>query len=60
MARLAREPSSRRWSGRPALAAAAVAGQQYMRDLAAASAAGGPLTPAEVGRIASRHDFTPV
>jgi mannose-6-phosphate isomerase-like protein (cupin superfamily) len=33
--------------------------ENYMRDLAAA-AAGGPLTPEEIGRVASRYDFQPV
>ena len=33
--------------------------ERYMRDLAAAAASGTPPTPAEIGRIASRYDFTP-
>lgn len=31
--------------------------EDYMRELAAASASGTPPTPAEIGRIASRHDI---
>ena len=31
----------------------------YMRDLAAAAAAGTPPTPEEIGKIASRYDFRP-
>ncbi len=34
--------------------------EQYMRDLAEASAAGVPPTPEEIGRIASRYDFRAV
>ena len=33
--------------------------EAYMRDLAAASAAGTPPTPAEIGKIAARYDFRP-
>jgi mannose-6-phosphate isomerase-like protein (cupin superfamily) len=33
--------------------------ERYMRELAAA-AAGGPLTPEQIGEIASRHDFRAV
>jgi quercetin dioxygenase-like cupin family protein len=31
--------------------------ENYMRDLGAAFAGGGPPTPEEIGRIASRYDF---
>jgi mannose-6-phosphate isomerase-like protein (cupin superfamily) len=31
--------------------------ENYMRDLAAASASGTPPTPEEIGKIASRYDF---
>lgn len=31
----------------------------YMRDLAAAFASGAPVTPEEIGKIASRYDFRP-
>ncbi len=34
--------------------------ERYMRDLAAAAAEGGELTPAKIGEIASRYDFRPV
>ena len=33
--------------------------ERYMRDLAAAAAAGTPATPEEIGKIASRYDFRP-
>jgi oxalate decarboxylase/phosphoglucose isomerase-like protein (cupin superfamily) len=33
--------------------------ENYMRDLAAAAAAG-PLTPESIGRVASRYDFRAV
>jgi mannose-6-phosphate isomerase-like protein (cupin superfamily) len=32
----------------------------YMRDLAAAFGSGAPVTPEEIGKIASRYDFRPV
>ena len=34
--------------------------ENYMRDLAAASASGTPPTPEEIGKIAARYDFRPV
>ena len=34
--------------------------EQYMRDLAAASAGGTPPTPEQIAQIASRYDFKPV
>ncbi len=34
--------------------------ENYMRELAAASAGGAIPTPEEIGRIASRYDFRPV
>jgi mannose-6-phosphate isomerase-like protein (cupin superfamily) len=34
--------------------------ENYMRDLAAAFEGGAPVTPEEIGKIASRYDFRPV
>jgi mannose-6-phosphate isomerase-like protein (cupin superfamily) len=34
--------------------------EDYMRELAAAFNSGAPVTPEEIGKIASRHDFRPV
>lgn len=34
--------------------------ENYMRDVAAASAGGTPPTSQEIGKIAARHDFRPV
>ena len=34
--------------------------EDYMRELAAAFNSGAPVTPEEIGKIASRYDFRPV